>query len=166
MTAIQLHSKQHVGTTYKRALERFHQSRDGQVSRDFKALRLIERSDNWFVHASQGKDRPMRKPRDYDAELKALTDKARQLKTRKQSQLGELVIATGADTLSIDLLAGVLLAAVETSDHAMKEVWRKRGAAFFHGRAPSPGSDAGENARRIPTNEGGAASPTSPDRAQ
>jgi len=37
----------------------------------------------------------MRKPRDYDAELKALEDKARELKTRKVQQLGELVIATG-----------------------------------------------------------------------
>ena len=63
----------------------------------------------------------MRKPRDYDAELKALTDKARQLKTRKQSQLGELIIATGADAMPVDLLAGVLLAAVEVSDNATKE---------------------------------------------
>lgn len=42
----------------------------------------------------------MRKPRDYDAELKALVDKARELKTRKVQQLGELVIATGADAFS------------------------------------------------------------------
>jgi DNA-binding protein H-NS len=41
----------------------------------------------------------MRKPRDFDAALKALEDKARGLKTRKVQQLGELVIATGADTL-------------------------------------------------------------------
>ena len=39
----------------------------------------------------------MRKPRDFDTELKALEDKARGLKTRKGRQLGELVIATGAD---------------------------------------------------------------------
>ncbi|MER8634485.1 conjugal transfer protein TraD, partial [Mesorhizobium opportunistum] len=32
----------------------------------------------------------MRKPRDFDAELKALEDKARELKTRKVQQLGEL----------------------------------------------------------------------------
>jgi threonine dehydratase len=36
----------------------------------------------------------MRKPRNFDAELKALGDKARELKTRKVQQLGELVIAT------------------------------------------------------------------------
>src|SRR5579864_5728938 len=39
----------------------------------------------------------MRKPRDFDAELKALGDKARDLKSRKVQQLGELMIATGAD---------------------------------------------------------------------
>ncbi|MGX7872852.1 conjugal transfer protein TraD [Mesorhizobium sp. ORM6] len=41
----------------------------------------------------------MRKPRDFDAELYALEEKARELKTRKVQQLGELVIATGADQL-------------------------------------------------------------------
>jgi hypothetical protein len=49
----------------------------------------------------------MRKPRDFDAELKALGDKARDLKSRKVQQLGELVIATGADALSADELAGL-----------------------------------------------------------
>jgi hypothetical protein len=48
----------------------------------------------------------MRKQRDFDAELKALEDKARKLKTRKVQQLGELVIATGADALSANELAG------------------------------------------------------------
>ena len=38
----------------------------------------------------------MRKPRDFDSELKALTEKAKQLKSRKVLQLGELVIATGS----------------------------------------------------------------------
>jgi len=75
----------------------------------------------------------MRKPRDYDTELKALNDKARQLKTRKTSQLGELVAATGADALTVEELAGALLAIAATSDPAKREVWRKRGAAFFSG---------------------------------
>ena len=35
----------------------------------------------------------MRKPRDFDSELKALADKAKQLKERRVQQLGELVIA-------------------------------------------------------------------------
>jgi hypothetical protein len=51
----------------------------------------------------------MRKPRDYDAELKSLDEKARQLKARKVQQLGELVVACGADSLSPDHLAGALL---------------------------------------------------------
>jgi len=72
----------------------------------------------------------MRKPRDYDAELQALTDKAKALKTKKQGQLGELVIAAGADALSIEQLAGALLDAV-SADAARKEAWRKRGASFF-----------------------------------
>ena len=56
----------------------------------------------------------MRKPRDFDAELKALEDKARALKTRKVRQLGELVIATGADTVTANELAGALIVLVET----------------------------------------------------
>ena len=49
----------------------------------------------------------MRKPCDYDAELKALDDKARTLKTRKVAQLGDLVMATGADVLDAGMLAVV-----------------------------------------------------------
>lgn len=37
----------------------------------------------------------MRKPRDYDSDMKALRERAQLLKTRKVQQLGELVIATG-----------------------------------------------------------------------
>lgn len=73
----------------------------------------------------------MRKPRDFDSELKALADKAKQLKERRVRQLGELVAATGADTLDADLLAGALLGAVDARDAATKEGWRKAGAAFF-----------------------------------
>lgn len=86
----------------------------------------------------------MRKPRDYDAELRALTDKARQLKTRKQNQLGELVMATGADGLSAEELAGALLAAVSNSRDAEREAWRKRGAAFFSGQRHNAGSGTGD----------------------
>jgi hypothetical protein len=62
----------------------------------------------------------MRKPRDYDVELKALGDKDKQLKNRKQSQLGELVMATGADELSIEEVAGALLGAV-TAERPTRE---------------------------------------------
>jgi hypothetical protein len=89
----------------------------------------------------------MRKPRDFDAELKALGDKARGLKSRKVQQLGELVIATGADSLSADELAGALMMLAETKEAAKREAWAKRGATFFQGRsrrsAPAPGRDAG-----------------------
>ncbi|MFT9454139.1 MAG: conjugal transfer protein TraD [Komagataeibacter saccharivorans] len=98
----------------------------------------------------------MRKPRDYDAELKALEDKARDLKSRKVQQLGELVIATGADALSADELAGALVALAETKDAGKREAWAKRGAAFFQGgsrrTAPAPDRDAGG----APTQSGGA----------
>ena len=77
----------------------------------------------------------MRKPRDYDAELKALEDKAKELKTRKVQQLGELVIATGADALTADELAGALVALAETKDAGKREAWAKRGAAFFQGQS-------------------------------
>jgi hypothetical protein len=73
----------------------------------------------------------MRKPKDYDAELKALDERAQQLKSRKLQQLGELVIATSADALPIEVLAGALLATVESKDTATQEGWRTRGAAFF-----------------------------------
>ncbi|WP_199190497.1 conjugal transfer protein TraD [Nitratireductor sp. StC3] len=89
----------------------------------------------------------MRKPRDYDAELKALEDKARELKTRKVQQLGELVIATGADALTADELAGALIVLVETKDAGKRESWAKRGAAWFRSKsrrtAPAPERDAG-----------------------
>jgi len=86
----------------------------------------------------------MRKPRDFDAELKALNDKARQLRDRKRDQLGELVIASGADALPVEELAGALIAAVETKDATIREGWRKRGAAFFQqSRRAVGGTDHG-----------------------
>ena len=87
----------------------------------------------------------MRKPRDFDAELQALTDKAKTLKTKKQGQLGELVIATGADALSIEQLAGAMIDAVG-ADAARKEAWRKSGAAFFRGDGARARKGAGRNA--------------------
>jgi len=73
----------------------------------------------------------MRKPRDIDAELRALATKAKQLKSRKITQLGELVIATGADELEPELLAGVLLSALESKGAASQDDWKARGEAFF-----------------------------------
>src|SRR3546814_1630904 len=89
------------------------------------------------MHGGEGEK--MRKVRDYDAELRALNDKAKALKARKVQQLGELVTSTGADALDLDTLAGALLAAVEAADANEKEAWRSRGAAFFQGRGRKAG---------------------------
>jgi hypothetical protein len=97
----------------------------------------------------------MRKPRDYDAELEALNDKAKQLRERKLRQLGELVVATGADALAIEQLAGLLVAGVESKDPSANESWRKRGAAFFQGGRRTGGS-ARQDASRAHTGDGGA----------
>ena len=76
----------------------------------------------------------MRKVRDYDAELKALQEKARGLKARRVEQLGQLVAATGADALDVAVLAGALLEAVGSKDSTAKEAWATKGAAFFQRR--------------------------------
>ncbi len=73
----------------------------------------------------------MRKLRDFDAELKALNDRAKLLKQRKVQQFGELIEATGADALDPDLLAGALLAVVAETDKAIMTKWSARGAQFF-----------------------------------
>ncbi|MGV3455847.1 conjugal transfer protein TraD [Sphingomonas sp.] len=96
----------------------------------------------------------MRKPRDFDAELEALNDKTKQLKERKLRQLGELVVATGADALAIEQIAGLLVAGVESRDPGAKESWRKRGAEFFQG-ARRAGGSARQDARRAQTSDGG-----------
>jgi hypothetical protein len=103
-----------------------------------------------------GKDTTMRKPRDYDAELKTLDDKARELKMRKVQQLGEMVIATGADGLTADELAGALVALAETKDAEKREAWAKRGAAFFQGRSRRTASAPDRNAGRALAQSGGA----------
>jgi Conjugal transfer protein TraD len=74
-----------------------------------------------------------RKPRDFDAELQALMDKAKKVKSQKTVQLGELVQLTGADALPMEALAGALLAAVEQSKKSSEAVarWTERGQAVF-----------------------------------
>jgi Conjugal transfer protein TraD len=98
----------------------------------------------------------MRRPRDFDAELKALGDKARDLKGRKVQQLGELVIATGADSLSAVELAGALVALAETKEAGKREAWARRGAAFFQGRARRTAPATVRNMDGAPTQPGGA----------
>jgi hypothetical protein len=93
----------------------------------------------------------MRKVRDFDAELKALNDRAKLLKQRKIQQFGELIEATGADALDPDLLAGALLAVVSEKDKAIMTKWSRDGAQFFRetsrrsSRRPAA-SDAGGKA--------------------
>lgn len=89
----------------------------------------------------------MRKVRDFDAELKALNERAKLLQQRKVQQFGELVEATRADALDPDVLAGALLAAVAEKDKASITAWAKRGAEFFRSRerkrkTPAGGGDA------------------------
>jgi DNA-binding protein H-NS len=102
----------------------------------------------------------MRKPRDFDAELKALGDKARDLKSRKVQQLGELVIAVGADTLSANELAGALIVLAETKDAGKKEAWSKRGAAFFRGRARRNAPATDRDTGSAPAQSGGTRPPS------
>ena len=97
----------------------------------------------------------MRKPRDFDSEMKALDDRAKLLNERKLHQLGELVIATGADVLPIDVVAGALLVAVDTNDTATVEGWRKRGAAFFQSSTRSAARRNHGDARGAPASDGG-----------
>ena len=98
----------------------------------------------------------MRKPRDFDADLKALEDKARALKTRKVRQLGELVIATGADALSANELAGALIVLAETKEAGKRGAWAKRGTAFFQGRSRRNASATDRNTDGAPAQPGGA----------
>ena len=98
----------------------------------------------------------MRKPRDFDAELRSLEDKTRDLKARKVQQLGELVISTGADALSPDELAGALIVLAETKDAGKREAWAKRGAAFFQGRARRSAPASERDTGGAQTQSGGA----------
>jgi len=74
-----------------------------------------------------------RKPRDYDAELQTLMERAKKVKTQKTTQLGELVQVVGADALPFEALAGALLAALEQAKKQPEAVarWTERGQAFF-----------------------------------
>jgi hypothetical protein len=98
----------------------------------------------------------MRKPRDFDGELKALEGKAKDLKNRKVRQLGELVIATGADTLTASELAGALIVLAETKEAGKREAWARRGAAFFQGRSKRSAPATDRDNGGTPAQPGGA----------
>ena len=73
------------------------------------------------------------KSRDFDAELLALMEKAKKVKGQKTFQLGELIQVIGADSLSIEALAGTLLSALDQAKDKPEAVtrWTERGQAFF-----------------------------------
>jgi hypothetical protein len=102
----------------------------------------------------------MRKPRDIDAELKALANKAKGLKAKRVLQLGELVTVTGADALDLETLAGALLASVNGAKSVeQKEAWRSEGAAFFQrrgrkGRSGVEASGSGDGGGARTNNDG------------
>ena len=98
----------------------------------------------------------MRRFRDFDSEMKAINERAKLLKERRLHQLGELVIAAGADVLAVDVLVGAMLAAVDTKDASTLEVWRKRGAAFFQSGSRSAARRNHGDARGIPAGDGSA----------
>ena len=102
----------------------------------------------------------MRKPRDFDAELKTLGDKARDLKSRKVQQLGELVIATAADTLSADELAGALIVLAETKEAGKREAWARRGDMFFQSRSRRNAQASDRDAGGAPAQPSGAQPPS------
>jgi Conjugal transfer protein TraD len=114
------------------SLEKF----SGGTTASQAVLTTLQHYARWstIISPSTLMEKLMRKPRDFDAELKALGDKARDLKSRKVQQLGELVIATGADTLTADELAGALIVLAETKEAGKREAWARRGAAFFQSR--------------------------------
>ena len=100
----------------------------------------------------------MRKVRDYDAELKALGDKARALKARKVEQLGALVVATGADALDLEVIAGMLRnGVVEAQVDSVKESWRAEGATFLKGRGRKGHGAAGGDGSGAQAKRGGEA---------
>jgi hypothetical protein len=76
--------------------------------------------------------------------------------------LGELVRITGADALSVETLAGVLLAALEKSKQTPDVVagWTERGQAFFQqgGKRKARSATAGNPAAGTPGDGGAAAS--------
>lgn len=99
----------------------------------------------------------MRKVRDFDAELKALEQRAKQLQQRKIQQFGELVEATGAAALDPDRLAGALMAAVTEKDEGVITAWATRGARFFRETSRKSSRRSAGNGTR-----GKAATPSAP----
>jgi len=100
-----------------------------------------------------------RKPRDFDAELQALMDKAKKVKSQKTVQLGELVQVIGANALPMEALAGALLAAVEQSKKSPEAAqrWAEGGQAVFQQGGKWGKKTAPSDAAAGPTSSNGTA---------
>jgi conjugative transfer protein TraD len=61
-------------------------------------------------------------------QLMRLPMQSRLRRLRHPVQLGELVIATGADTLTAEELTGALIVLAETREAGKREAWARRGA--------------------------------------
>ena len=98
----------------------------------------------------------MRKPRDFDAELKALAGQG----ARPQEPQGAAAWRTGhrhrGRRLNADELAGALIVLAETKDAGKREAWAKRGAAFFQSRARRTAPAADRDTGGAPAQPGGA----------
>ncbi|MBV8188995.1 MAG: conjugal transfer protein TraD, partial [Alphaproteobacteria bacterium] len=68
----------------------------------------------------------------------------------------ELVIATGADALSANELAGALIVLAERKEAGKREAWSKRGAAFFRGRSRRTAPATDRNMDGAPAQPSGA----------
>ena len=87
-----------------------------------------------------------RKPKDYEAELQALMERTKKVKSQKTVQLGEIAQLVGADALPLEAFAGALMAALEQSKKQPEAIarWTERGATLFQaggkrGKAPKSG---------------------------
>ncbi|MGI4744738.1 MAG: conjugal transfer protein TraD [Janthinobacterium lividum] len=75
----------------------------------------------------------VRKLKDHDAELQALMEQTKKVKSAKTVQLGEIAQLVGADTLPLEAFAGALMAALEQSKKQPEAVarWTERGETLF-----------------------------------
>ena len=90
-----------------------------------------------------------RKPKDYEAELQALMERTKKVKSQKTVQLGEIAQLVGADALPLEAFAGALMAALEQSRKQPEAIarWTERGATLFQqggkrGKTAKPGDAA------------------------
>ncbi|QPC95359.1 hypothetical protein GA829_31905 [Mesorhizobium sp. INR15] len=77
-----------------------------------------------------------------------------------------MVIATGADQLSRDELAGALVAIAETKDTAKREAWAKRGVTFFESRSRRVAPASQRNHRGAPAQPGSPQSPAKKEKSK